>query len=265
MRAVKFLRPGEGRLLLLLLVAYGWLFVFFERINNPNELVRVYAARALVEERTWSIGRRAQFGNVLVDVGPVYRNWGWVNDKALVCDDPGARPPACAGRLYAAKAPAASFLGAPVLAVLRLFGPLRKTPAVFALRWVCVILPSLLFWLLLRRYLLDAGASQEVALACTLAGALGSLSLTYGQMFAGHQMAALALGGAFLAGFWKERPALLGFLCALSVALEYPSAPAALIVFAGFILYRRRGIALRTPPQHRGVAGSAAARGPGGH
>jgi len=27
---------GQGRLLALLLVAYGWLFVFFERINNPK-------------------------------------------------------------------------------------------------------------------------------------------------------------------------------------------------------------------------------------
>ena len=51
------LRRGEGRLFLLLLIAYGWLFVFFEKINNSNELVRIYAARALVEEHTWSIGR----------------------------------------------------------------------------------------------------------------------------------------------------------------------------------------------------------------
>src|SRR5207237_2918207 len=95
--------------------------------------------------------------------------------------------------------------------------------------------------LLLRQYLLDSGAPADVALACTLAGALGSLSLTYGQMFAGHQMAAVALGAAFLAGFWKEKPALLGFFCALAVALEYPAAPAALILFGGFLLHRRRG------------------------
>jgi hypothetical protein len=232
----------QRRLLVLLLLAYGWLFVFFEPINNPNELVRVYAARALVEERTWSIGRREQVGARFVDDGPIYRSWGYVNDKALVCDDPRASPPACAGRLYAAKAPGASLLGAPVLALLRLFGPLHKTTAVFALRWIWVILPSVIFWLLIRRYLLDTGASAEVALACTLAGALGSLSLTYGQMFAGHQMAALALGAAFLAGFWKEKPALVGFFCALSVTLEYPSAPAALIILAGFLLHRRRGL-----------------------
>ena len=104
----------ESRLFFLLLVAYGWLFVFFERINNPNELVRVYAARALIEEHSWSIGRRVPVGARFADIGPIHRDWGYVNDKALVCDDPGARPPFCAGKLYAAKAP-----GAPVKPIVR--------------------------------------------------------------------------------------------------------------------------------------------------
>ncbi len=46
----------ERRLLLLLLVASGWLFVFFEKLNNPNELVRVYMARAILEHGTYVIG-----------------------------------------------------------------------------------------------------------------------------------------------------------------------------------------------------------------
>ena len=242
------LRRGEGRLFLLLLVAYGWLFVFFEKINNPNELVRIYAARALVEEHSWSIGRRTRAG----DLGPVLRDWGTVNDKALVCDDPRQAPPACEGRLYGAKAPGASALAAPVLLVLRWFGPLQKTSSVFALRWLLVILPTLLFWILLRRYLLDLGIAGEVALACTLAGALGSLSLTYGQMFAGHQLAALALGAAYLSGFWKCRPFWVGFFCAAAVAFEYPSAPAAVILIAGFVwpgkLRSLRGIVLGALP-----------------
>ena len=242
------LRRGEGRLFLLLLVAYGWLFVFFEKINNPNELVRIYAARALVEEHGWSIGRRTRLG----DKGPVMQEWGYVNDKALVCDDPRRSPPACEGRLYAAKAPGASALAAPVLLVLRWFGPLQKTSCVFVLRWLLVILPTLFFWILLRRYLLEVGIGEEVALACTLAGALGSLSLTYGQMFAGHQLAALALGAAYLSGFWKCRPFQVGFFCAAAVALEYPSAPAAVILIAAFVrrnqLRDLRGVVLGALP-----------------
>ena len=236
------LRRGEGRLLLLLLIAYGWLFVFFERLNNPNEMVRVYAARALAEQDTWKIGTRELQPGRFLDRGPVYSDWGYVNDKALTCDDPRAQPPACAGRLFAAKAPAASLLGAPVLAAMRIFGPLKKTPAVLALRWICVILPSVAFWILLRRWMLDSGVPETATLACTLAGALGSLSLTYGQMFAGHQMAALALGAAFLCAFWGDfRPFWCGFFCALAVALEYPSAPAAGIVAAAALLRHRRG------------------------
>jgi hypothetical protein len=227
----------------LLLAAYGWLFVFFERINNPNELVRVYAARALVEDHTWSIGTRELRSGRFVDAGPIPQEWGYVNDKALVCDNPKAHPPDCAGRLYAGKAPGASLLGAPVLAALRIFGPLKKTPAVFALRWIWAILPSIAFWILLRRWMLDAGVPDGAALGCTLAGALGSLSLTYGQMFAGHQMAALALGAAFLCAFWGEfRPAWFGFFCALAVAVEYPSAPAAAILAAAALLRHRRGL-----------------------
>jgi len=237
------LRRGEGRLVLLLLVAYGWLFVFFERINNPNELVRVHAARALAEEHTWSIGRRDLRAGRLVDQGPIVADWGYVNDKALTCDEKSARPPDCAGRLYAAKAPGASLLGAPVLAALRLFGPLKKTSAVLALRWIWVILPSVAFWILLRRWMLEAGVKQGAALVSTLCGALGSLSLTYGQMFAGHQMAALALGAAFLCAFGSRfRPAWFGFFCALAVALEYPSAPAAALLAGAAFLRHRRGI-----------------------
>jgi hypothetical protein len=192
----------DGPLALLFLVAYGWLFVFSERINNPNELVRIYAARALLEQHQWSFAERAFVRGRFVDSGPIAGDWGYVNDKALVCDDAAQQPPSCAGRLFAAKAPGASVLAVPVLAVLKLFGALTKTRAVFALRWVFCILPSVFFWVLFRRYLLRAQVPEDTALAVTLCGALGSLSLTYGQMFAGHQLAALALGAAFLCGFW---------------------------------------------------------------
>jgi hypothetical protein len=229
----------DGPLALLLLVAYGWLFVFSSRINNPNELVRIYAARALVEERSWSFARRERVGNRFVDTGPIYASWGYVNDKALVCDDPEARPPACAGRLYAAKAPGSSVLAAAVLALLP---PLTKTQAVLVLRWILVILPSVLFWVLLRRALQDLGVEPDTALLCILCGALGSLSLTYGQMFAGHQLAALALGAAWLCGYWKEKPFWCGFFASMSVAIEYPSAPAAALLFIAVCLHRKRGV-----------------------
>ena len=89
----------EWRLFALLLVASGWLFVYFDKLNNPNELVRVYMARALLEHGTYAIGERRWQGGAFRDAGPVYSDWGYVNDKALVCDDRGAHPPNCAGKL----------------------------------------------------------------------------------------------------------------------------------------------------------------------
>jgi hypothetical protein len=219
----------DGPLALLLLAAYGWLFVFSARINNPNEFVRIYAARALVEQHSWSFAERVRIGNRFGDIGPIMQGWGYVNDKALVCDDPKASPPNCAGRIYAAKAPAATVLAAIVLELIPI--KLDKTQSVLVLRWIWVILPSVIFWVLLRRALVAKGVEPETALLCVLCGALGSLSLTYGQMFAGHQIAALALGASWLCIDWKEKPLWAGFFAALAVCTEYPSAPAAALLF----------------------------------
>src|SRR4051812_40744093 len=209
-------------------------------------MVRVYMARAMVEDRTYAIGRRVAFpGGGLRDVGALYSQWGYVNDKALVCADPARSPPDCVGKLYAAKAPGPSFLAVPILAAMRQFEfeePLlaMKWLDVLVLRWALCILPTAIFWVAMRRFLLDAGAPPAVALGCVLAGALGSLSFTYGQMFAGHQLAALCLGSAYLAAFWRSRPALLGFFSGLAVCCEYPSAPAAAILCGAWVLSRRR-------------------------
>jgi hypothetical protein len=217
-------------------------------------MVRVYMARAYLEQGTYAIGERVAVGGALRDLGPIYAEWGYVNDKALVCTDPGRSPPACAGKLYAAKAPGPSFLAVPVLAVLRWVGaPLSmKWLDVLVLRWALCILPTAIFWVVMRRFLLAAGATAPVALGVAIAGGLGSLSFTYGQMFAGHQLAALCLGSAYLAAFWPgaERRTvapLLGFLSGLAVCCEYPSLPAAAVICAGWLLSCRanpRGVAI---------------------
>jgi len=216
-------------------------------------MVRVYMARAILENATYSIGQRvALSGMPPRDIGAVYNEWGYVNDKALVCANPRQSPPSCSGKLYAAKAPGPSFLAVPVLAVLqRLQAPLSLTWLdVLVLRWVLGILPTAIFWVAMRRFLLDAGAGPAAALGASLTGALGSLSFTYGQMFAGHQLAALCLGSAYFAAFWPGRRAHapgIGFFCALAVCCEYPSAPAAALLGLGWALWERpspRAIAL---------------------
>ena len=75
------------------LVAAAYLIVspYFEAINNPNENVRVWATRAIVEHH-------------VLNIDAVMGEWGYVNDKAKN-----------ARHVYSSKAPGVSFAGVPVL------------------------------------------------------------------------------------------------------------------------------------------------------
>ena len=249
--------PREAGLGALLLVVYGWAFPFFPALNNPNEMVRVYMARAMAEYRTYVIGTRVrEEDGQWRDHGPIYDAWGYVNDKALVCTDPAEHPPACTGKLYSAKAPGASFAAVPVIMALDLTyrALLHREPSkgayVFTLRWVLGIVPTVLMWLAIGRFLRAMAVPEPVIDVALLAGALGSLSLTYGQMFAGHQLASLGLMVGFLSAFWpagpeaarsgdEPRALLIGVGLALAVSAEYQAAPAAAIVLLGWIASRR--------------------------
>lgn len=232
----------------ILLFAYGWLFNWSESLNNPNEMVRVYTVRAMVEQHSYSIGTRDERGN---DSGPIYSQWGYVNDKALVCNNPAEKPPHCAGKLYPAKAPGVMFVGFFPHALLRgLFqragwGEPSKAMVVWWLRFSCVIIPSIFAWLWLRGHLAARMITPGIALIAVLAAALGSLSLSYGQMFAGHQVSGLALllsfGAVVAAGDRGNLPAvaLAGFAAASAITIEFPAAPPAILLIL-WLLARRR-------------------------
>lgn len=220
-----------------LAVALLWFFPFHAHLNNPNENVRVYLTRAVVEHGTLSIGRR-EAGR---DHGSVLGEWGGVNDKALVCDAPDAQPPACDGRLYAAKAPGISLLAVPAYALLSwAHRAVRGTPpsrelTVRVLRLLLVTLPWLVFLAVLGVWLRRrAGLSPVVAELTLLSLGAGSIAASYALVFSGHAAAALMLGGALL--LLETRPghagAALGAgaLLALAVATEYPTAPAATVL-----------------------------------
>ena len=231
---------------LLAATAYLWLFPFTPEINNPNEMVRVYAVRALVETGDYSIGTRGPTG----DHGPIYDAWGYVNDKALFCTD-GRQAPDCHGRLYQAKAPGLTFLGALPLWVLNHaraslhLPPPTKAQVVWWLRFWVVILPTLLAWTWLARWLPTRLDRPGLGLAAVLAAALGSLSLTYGQMFAGHQpggVALLALFAAIVAAGRLGNPGavlLAGLAGGWAVIIEFTMAPA-VVILGLWLLARRR-------------------------
>ena len=246
-------------LLLIVSLAYAWLFPWSEKINNPNEMVRVYAVRAVVDDHTYAIARRTVTPQAGVqDHSTVYDAWGYVNDKALRCDDPAGQRPNCTGHLYAGKAPGLTFLGVPVYAAQKLLwrllgqGEPSKAWIVWWLRFFVVIVPSILGWLWLARHLTGRLRHPELGLAAVLAGALGSLSLTYSQMFAGHQVSGLFLLLQYAATMQAGLPqaetsasrkwlVLAGFGAAAAACTEFPAGPAA-ILLGLWLLVRRRQV-----------------------
>jgi len=224
---------------LLVTLAYLAASPYYEHLNNPNENVRIWATRAIVEHH-------------VLNVDEVSREWGYVNDKAKN-----------AWHVYSGKAPGATFLGVPVLWVhtklraLMGWAPPGKRQATFWLRLVAVKLPLALFFFAFARYVERATRSPLARDLLVLALGLGTLMYPYGNLFVGHALAAAAAFSAFLVldaedgdevgGSWRPRGwtairlAAAGFLAAAAVLFEYQAVlvSAALAVYAAF-RYRRR-------------------------
>jgi hypothetical protein len=225
------------------LVAAAYLIVspYYEAINNPNENVRVWATRAIVEHH-------------VLDIDRVMREWGYVNDKAKN-----------AHHVYSSKAPGVSFLGVPVLfAETRLrklcgWPAPGKREATFWLRLVAVKLPMLAFLWLFARYVerkTGSGLARDLLL---VALGLGTMLYPYGGMFVGHALAAAAAFSAFILlddprfelpggreaeGARRVRlpVAAAGFLAALAVTLEYQAILVAVALAVYLMVRNRRAI-----------------------
>jgi hypothetical protein len=233
--------PGAaagGRLrqnLVWLLVAFAYLSVFpyCPKLNNPNENVRVYMTRALVEYHT-------------LDITKVESEWGWVNDKAKSTTKNGTR-------LFSSKAPGASFIGVPVLAVetwlwhrIGWQSP-SKLATILALRLFAVMVPLLGFFWVLSRHLRRLSQSRAIGDLLLVAVALGSMLYPYGIHFVGHSLAAASSFGAFMAltpagGITaRGRRALLGgFLAGVGVLFEYQNVLVAVLLTVYVVAQRPR-------------------------
>jgi hypothetical protein len=226
---------------LLVTLAYLAASPYYERLNNPNENVRVWATRAIVQHH-------------VLNIDEVSREWGYVNDKAKN-----------AWHVYSGKAPGVTFLGAPVLWVhtklraLMGWAPPGKRQATFWLRLVAVKLPLAAFLFFFARHVERATRSPLARDLLVVALGLGTLMYPYGNLFVGHALAAAAAFSAFMlldeapeaeGGPWsaergrhrtKVRLAGAGFLAAATVVLEYQAVliSAALAVYAA-VRYRKR-------------------------
>lgn len=181
-------------------------FPYHSGLRSPNELCRLWQARALVDHRT-------------IELGPTMRELGPVGDLSVKD-----------GRYFPSKAPLLSFLAAPVYAALKAVGAAGEVSQVFWSRLWLTVLPTLalLFWV--RRFLL-AHVSAAVAEALTATYALGSLALSYSLLFMSHQAAAVLLFSAFYSLWrvrrkeWGERGYLLaGAAAGAAIAAEYTAA-----------------------------------------
>jgi hypothetical protein len=220
-----------------LLVVLATLLVspYFERLNNPNENVRVWATRAIVEHH-------------VLNVDEVSREWGYVNDKAKN-----------ERHVYSSKAPGVSFLGVPVLFVQTKLRALcgwpapNKRQATFWLRLFAVKLPIAAFLWAFAGYVERKTRSSLARDLLVVALGLGTLLYPYAGLFVGHALAAAAAFAAYMlldpaddpggsAGAGANRGlAAAGLLAGLAVIFEYQAILVALVLATyAFARHRRR-------------------------
>jgi len=204
---------------LLVSLAYLTVFPYYQQINNPNENVRIYMVRAIVDHHELSLNRTSQ-------------DLGYVNDKAVV-----------AGRLYSGKAPGTSFLGVPIYAAQKVaarllgMGAPSKRAVTLALRIFGVGLPLSIFLFFFARWV-ERVTGSAAARDLLVAGlGLGTILYPYGVIFVGHALAAaFAFSGFMLLSLEPARAprrgrlAWAGLLVGLSFVFEYQVGIAAAVV-----------------------------------
>ncbi len=208
-------------------ILYVWSFPYFELLNSPNEVVRLYMTLAIVDHGSY-------------DIEPVCQRYTWVNDRSVVGD-----------RAYSSKAPGASLAGVPFYLAAKGWAGIRgraleRSEIVRWLRLTVCVIPALVFLLAFRRFLCTLGYSPFVRDAVFVGTALGSPVFTYVHQFAGHAPAACSLFGAYIAlhaarrrGGWSAwRAAGFGCLLATAPVMDYQALVPGLVVGAAFLLQR---------------------------
>jgi len=214
-----FLRRPEAALFVAALVSYA----YFYQAGGWNQNSRFDLVRAIVESGTASID--AYHENT--------------NDKARIGD-----------RYYCDKAPGVSWMAVPPYAVARLVLPRPDGDDVAQARFLAfaayvstvwaIGVPSAVSVVALALLLSAIGVGERARLAAAAAYGLGTLAFPYSTLLYGHQVAAAFTLGAF-ALLVRARhgggagPLVLagaGALLGGAVAVEYPSALAAIVIAA---------------------------------
>ncbi len=200
----------------LFLAAYAW-FLPPEPPESwgTNTAVRFYLAKGLGLDGSFAIERHYQKGIDAASFG---------------------------GHLYSGKAPAASFLAAPVIRALSAArggtAGVSDRMLLYAARLAVVSIPSVLMILALHGFLLRRGISCRSADLAVLGYGLGTMAFPYSTEFMGHQLAAVFLFWCFLclwAGRAPGRPngfsLAAGLFAGMAAAAEYQAAVISAILF----------------------------------
>ena len=272
---VTWLRQGFRLDFLVLGLLLVTVFPYSARLNNPNERTRVLQTWSIVEHGQLNIGEtiRGRRGRILFkDIHGNLSRRPFVNDIALVCEDPTKEPPRCIGKIYPAKPPGVTLLGIPALWLARTVKFIEDAPigepgvspkqmhrakrkwqkiveakSTWVLRYGGVVIPLLFALLAFVALLRRAGLSPGVTRFCLWTTALGTTLLPYGIIFVGHALA----GAALLAGFVllsqaheTSKPKLVavagGLLAGWSVLLEY-QAVAPLLALCLWVVGTQKG------------------------
>ena len=162
------------------MTVYLYVFPYYPSIRSANELPRVYLVMAMVDHGTFAIDDGVRRWGETVDVSPH------------------------AGHLYSNKAPGSSMLAVPGYVVLKAVTAVvaGRAPTLGEMFWTCRVvtgvIPTLLFLLLLARYLARLGATCGPRRATLAIYAIGSMALTYSVLFISHQLAAVCAASAWL-------------------------------------------------------------------
>jgi 4-amino-4-deoxy-L-arabinose transferase-like glycosyltransferase len=223
-----------------LVLAYLYSFPYFAEIQSANELPRVYLTQAMVEEGTFAI-----------DTG--VRRWGTTADVSPH-----------EGRSYSNKAPGSSFLAVPAYLVLRAVrgGDPGLAEMTWAFRVTTGIVPTLLFLLLLWRFLGRFAPRSETRRLTIAAYALGTMAMTYSVLFIAHQLAAVCIATAYILIVWVVEDGLdrrwlwaAGLAAGCAPLVDYQAAFAG-VPIAVYLLYHTAVRARQWKPAAMAAAGA---------
>lgn len=198
-------------------------------LNNPNEGVRVFSVRALIEHHTFAID------DVIAD-------WGFIDDKARCLGD-------LKGKLCSSKAPLSTLIAAAGYAMVHPFsGDLSRPTLTRLCRVSGGVAPAALafaiLWWALRRGVrrsapsTGAGTGADPRLlvdVCAVALVISTGVLASLHVFSGHAFAALAPAAVLALAVLDEatstrRLVVAAVLLAMAASAEYPAILAAPLI-----------------------------------